>query len=73
MNKAKQIISLVMSIVIGGILVGYLFPVGMDALHSADTSSWTSAEQDIYEVLGIFLILAVLVAFAGWAITAFRD
>lgn len=73
MNKAEQIISLVMSIVIGGILVGYLFPVGMDALHQADTSGWTSAEQSIYEVLGIFLVLAILVAFAGWAITAFRD
>lgn len=73
MSKAKQIVSLVMAVVIGGILIGYVFPIGMDALHSADTSSWSSAEQNIFDVLGIFLILTILVALAGWAIVAFRD
>lgn len=72
-SKSKEIVSLVMAIVIGGMMIGYVFPIGMNALHSADTSSWTSAEQNIFGVLGIFLILTILVALAGWAITAFRD
>lgn len=73
MSKAKQILTLILSLVIGGILIGYVFPIGMSAYHDANTSAWTANEQSIWDVLGIFLILTVLIALAGWSISAFRD
>lgn len=72
MNKAKQILTLILSLVIGGILIGYVFPIGMNAYHDANTTAWSSQEQSIWNVLGIFLILVILVALSGWAITSFR-
>lgn len=73
MNKAKQILTLILSLVIGGILIGYLFPIGMNAYHDANTTGWASNEQAIWDVLGIFLVLVIMIALAGWAITAFRE
>lgn len=73
MNKAKQILTLILSLVIGGIMIGFVFPIGMNAYHDANTTGWSQAERDIWDVLGIFLILVVLVALSGWAISSFRD
>lgn len=72
MGKVEQVVSLVLAVVVAGLLVGHILPVGLDAINSADTASWTSAEANIYDVLGIFLILTILVALAGWAVKSFK-
>jgi len=72
-SKAKQILSLIISLVIAGILIGYVFPIGLSAYHDANTTGWTAQETAIWDVLGIFLILVVLIAITGWAIMSFRD
>jgi len=62
----KQIISVIIAVVIGGIMLGYIFPIGLNAINDADTSNWTAAQQDIWEVLPIFMILVPLMVLAGW-------
>lgn len=72
MNKAEQILGLILALVIAGIMIGYVFPIAMTAYHSTDTSGWSSEEAAIWGVLGIFFILVILVAITGWAIMSFR-
>lgn len=33
---------------------------------------WSESTQSVYSILGIFLIVAILTALAGWAVKAFR-
>lgn len=158
MQKGKAILSLVIGLVIAGLVIGLVFPIGMNSLHSDTVSTntlsdgetvnvepylnvtlnnvsdpddtvnltlndtkndvtytvdnlalessetvetdlgnvtvkftekvsstsakievttssdfgWDDAEQDIYGILGIFLILAIIVALAGWAMKAYK-
>jgi len=69
-RMANKMTKVILGIVIAGILLGNVFPVGLDALNSADTSSWTSSQQNIYDVLGIFLVIVPLVVLARSAMTA---
>lgn len=64
-NTASKVMASVLATVIAGILIGYVFPIGLDAYNTADTSSWGSAEADIFGVLGIFLVLIPLGVLAG--------
>lgn len=70
MAMAKRMTRVILGIVIAGILLGNVFPVGLDALNGADTSSWTTAQADIFDVLGIFLVIVPLVVLARQAMTA---
>lgn len=36
MNKSESILLLIITLVIGGILIGYVFPVGMNAMNDTD-------------------------------------
>lgn len=71
MQKAKQIMGIVVSLVVGLIILAYLFPVGMDALVSADTSNWSSATQSIWGVLPIFAVIVPLGVFIAWVMDVF--
>lgn len=70
MAIANKMTRVILGIVIAGILLGNVFPVGLDALNSADTSSWTSEQADIFGVLGIFLVIVPLVVLAKSAMQA---
>lgn len=158
MDKAKGILTLVIGLVIAGLVIGLVFPIGMNSLHSDNVSTytldegetvnaepylnitlddvddpgdtvnltlndtkndatytvtdlalnsskefdtdlgnvtvkftdkvdsttakiqvttgsdfgWNESERSIYQVLGIFLILAIIVAIAGWAMQAYK-
>lgn len=72
-NKSKQIVSLVVGLVVAGIVLGYVFPVGMTGYHDANTTGWTSAEQSLWSIIGIFLILVAVIAIMGWAIASLRN
>jgi len=69
-RMANKMTKVILGIVIAGILLGNVFPVGLDALNAADTTSWTSAQQNIFNVLGIFLVIVPLVVLARSAMTA---
>lgn len=70
MAMANRMTRVILGVVIAGILLGNVFPVGLDALNSADTSSWTTAQSDIFDVLGIFLVIVPLVVLAKRAMKA---
>lgn len=70
-QMTRKLVGLVLALVIGAILIGNVLPVGVDAMFTADTSSWDSTTVDIWNVLPIFVILAALVALAGIALDMF--
>lgn len=66
-QMTKSLVGLVLALVIGAILIGNVLPVGIDAMFTADTSSWDSTTTSIWDILPVFVILAALVALAGIA------
>lgn len=70
MAMANKMTSIILGTVIAGILLGNVFPVGLDALNAADTASWTTEQADIFSVLGIFLVLVPLIVLAKQAMSA---
>lgn len=72
-SKASQIVSMVVGLVVAGIVLGYVFPVGMDGYNDANVTGWSNAEQNLWSIIGIFLILVVVVAIMGWAIQSLKQ
>jgi hypothetical protein len=70
MRIANKMTQVILGIVVAGILLGNVFPVGLDALNAADTSSWSNEQANIFGVLGIFLVLVPLVVLARSAMEA---
>jgi len=70
MAIANKMTRVILGVVIAGILLGNVFPVGLDALNAADTSSWSTEQADIFGVLGIFLVLVPLIVLARQAMSA---
>lgn len=71
-TSAKVIVGLVVALTVGLIVIGYLFPVGMQAYHAINftAAGMTTDEQSIYNVLGIFAIICLLLTFIGIAMKA---
>lgn len=71
-NTAKAIVGLVVGLTVALIVIGYLFPVGIQGYHAINFTAcgMSSDEQAIYEVLGIFAVIALLLAIIGVAIKA---
>lgn len=70
-QMTSQAVGVILALVIGGILIGYVLPIGINAILSADTSSWGTAETDLFELLPLFFVLVPLVVVVGWAMDAF--
>jgi len=70
MAMANKMTKIILGTVIAGILLGNVFPVGLDALNAAETTSWTDAQSNIFSVLGIFLVLVPLIVLARSAMSA---
>lgn len=68
---SRQAVGIILALVIAGILLGYVLPIGIDAIFAADTSSWGSAETQLYELLPLFFVLVPVVVVIGWAMDAF--
>lgn len=50
MMNAKTILGLILALVITGILIGYVFPIGMDAMHDTNTVEKDMTESSTYEI-----------------------
>lgn len=70
-RMTNQAVGIILALVIAGILVGYVLPIGIDAIFAADTSSWGSAETQLFELMPLFFVLVPLVVVVGWAMDAF--
>jgi len=72
-SRVKGILGVIVVVVIGAILAGALIPTAVNQFHDADTSNMTGTEEQIWELIPIFIILAVLMIFVGIMLYAFRD
>lgn len=70
-QMTNQAVGIILALVIAGILVGYVLPIGIDAIFAADTSTWGSAETQLFELMPLFFVLVPLVVVVGWAMDAF--
>ena len=70
----KLIVGIVISLTVGLIVIGYVFPVGMSAYHAINFTAcgMTTDEIAMYGVLGILAILSLMLAFIGVAMWAFN-
>jgi len=66
------ILKMILGLVLGLIFIGYVFPVGMEGYHAANTTAWTSNEQSIFNVLGIFAVLGLMIGLIGISIRGMR-
>lgn len=71
-QKMETMIGIIVAVVVAGVLIGYVLPVGVESIYEANTSNWSSAETEIYNLLPIFLVLTPLMVIIGWAIWAFQ-
>lgn len=72
-SSPRAIVALVVGLTVGLVVIGYLFPVGMTGYHAINftATGMTTDEQAIYSVLGIFSIIALMLAIIGIAVKGY--
>lgn len=68
--SAKQAVSLVVALMVGGLVAAFLLPVAVDEIVAVDTSSWGSGASSLWDVMDIIIVLAVFLFFIGVALAA---
>lgn len=53
-------VDLAVGILVVGLLTAYLLPIALDELNAVDTTSWGNAESELFNLLGLFFVLAIL-------------
>lgn len=53
-------VDIAVGILVVGLLAAYLLPIALNELNSVDTSSWGNAEAQLFGLLGIFFVLAIV-------------
>lgn len=51
----------------GALIVSAFIPMGLEALHAADTTNFTATELALYGVIGIAILIAVVMVFINLA------
>ena len=51
----------------GALIVSAFIPMGLEALHAADTSNFTATELALYSIIGVAIIMAVVMVFINLA------
>lgn len=69
MSKGVEI---AVGVMVVGLLAAFLLPVAIDEITAVDTSSWGDAETQLWDLLPIFFVLAILLFIIGWAMRARR-
>jgi len=65
MISAKGILMVILTITLAFIFLGYVFPIALVEFGGVNTTNWTSGTTDIFNLLPIFGILAILGALVG--------
>lgn len=47
----------------GALIVSAFIPMGLEALHAADTTNFTTTELALYSVIGVAILIAVVMVF----------
>lgn len=53
-------VDLAVGVLVVGLLTAYLLPIALDELNAVDTTSWGNAEAELFGLLGLFFVLAIL-------------
>lgn len=53
-------VDLAVGVLVVGLLTAYLLPIALDELNAVDTTSWGNAESELFGLLGLFFVLAIL-------------
>jgi hypothetical protein len=59
-NFMDRGINLAVGILVIGLLTAYLLPIAISEIVGVDTSSWGSAEAQLFELMPIFFVLGIL-------------
>jgi hypothetical protein len=51
----------------GALIVSAFIPMGLEALHAADTTNFSATELALYGVIGVAIIIAVVMVFINLA------
>ena len=51
----------------GALIVSAFIPMGLEALHAADTTNFTTTELALYSVIGVAILIAVVMVFINLA------
>jgi hypothetical protein len=55
----------IIGLMIALIFLAYLMPVGLDALAGVNDTAWTTAEQTLFGLVGLFAVIGVVSKIAG--------
>lgn len=70
-NQVKGGILMVIGFMLTALLAGELLPTAFNSIFNASTSSWTSTTVTIWELLPLFVIIAVVLYFVAKAVDTF--
>jgi hypothetical protein len=51
----------------GALIVSAFIPMGLEALHAADTTNFTATEMALYSIIGVAILIAVVMVFINLA------
>lgn len=73
-NRAASMINkgvnMAVGILVVGLLTAYLLPIAINELVGVDTSSWGNAEAELFGLLPLFFVLAIVLFVVGKAMSA---
>lgn len=53
-------VDIAVGILVVGLLTAYLLPIAIDEIVTVDTTSWGNAEAQLFDLLPLFFVLAIL-------------
>jgi hypothetical protein len=68
MAEIKGAMLAVVGLVLSAYLVATLIPNAIEVLVATDTANWTGGTGDLWGVLPVFVIIAVMLIFVGFAL-----
>lgn len=67
-SGADDAVSVVVSLVVGGLMAAYLLPLAIDEIVQVDTTNWTSGAAEMWDLLPVMIVLAIFLFFVALAI-----
>lgn len=66
MKFGKAMVGIIMGLLIAGLLIAFLLPVAVDAIIDVDTTTWGDAEEGLWELVPLFLVLIPVIALIAY-------
>jgi hypothetical protein len=56
-----KIVNYVIGALVVMLLAAVLLPIGLTAMHDANTTGWTSSETTLFSIIGVMILVGVVV------------